>query len=220
MKKTSLLLILLVCAALFTSCSTLDVVKEDAGRAFSEILQVSPAQKKDDWWLITAPDAAACLAISNDTIWMVVDASPFIAAGLDVSALDYFSETIFYAETLTFSLPAWDAENKNVKDSASAQFIADLDFMRGSLNFHTQMDHYGIKFGDGNMFEWAKDLKTNGYNNATQDKDIVFALNPEPLIEAGLNPQQVAGWNYAQVEVDENGETVQVWKLLKPVDLA
>ena len=33
--------------------------------------------------------------------------------------------------------------------------------------------------GNGNMFEWAKDMKTTGMT-IDQDKDIVFVLNPEP----------------------------------------
>jgi hypothetical protein len=49
---------------------------------------------------------------------------------------------------------------------------------REYLGYHAEMDHYNLGFGDGNLFEWAKDLSAN-------DKDIVFALNPEPLIAGG-----------------------------------
>ena len=81
------------------------------------------------------------------------------------------------------------------------------------------MDHYGVILGDGNMFEWAKDMLTNGYGNSVQDKDIVFVLNAEPLIAAGVDPNNVEGWVYAQVLVDTNGRTEQAWKFLKPFDL-
>jgi hypothetical protein len=63
-------------------------------------------------------------------------------------------------------------------------------------------------------------MKTNGYDDADQDKDIVFVLNPEPLIAAGVVPENVEGWVYAQVPVEENGKTEDVWKFLKPFDLA
>jgi len=69
------------------------------------------------------------------------------------------------------------------------------------------------------MFEWAKDMKVNWYDNSNQDKDIVFVLNPEPLIAAGVDIEHVDGWAYAQVQVEENGKMEQVWKLLKPFDL-
>ncbi len=38
--------------------------------------------------------------------------------------------------------------------------------------------------GNGNMFEWAKDMQKN-------DKDIVFVLNPQPFIDAGVDPAKV-----------------------------
>jgi hypothetical protein len=90
---------------------------------------------------------------------------------------------------------------------------------RDSINYHTSLDHYGVKLGDGNMFEWARDLKTNTATGENQDKDIVFVLNPQPLIAAGVDPGKVEGWKYLQVPVEENGKTEQVWKLLKAFDL-
>jgi hypothetical protein len=84
---------------------------------------------------------------------------------------------------------------------------------RGSIGYHGALDHYGVNLGNGNLFEWAKDLDKN-------DKDMVFVLNPEPFIRAGVNPNQVAGWVFAKVPVDdENGRPVEVDKLLKPFDL-
>jgi hypothetical protein len=75
------------------------------------------------------------------------------------------------------------------------------------------MDHYGVNLGGGNLFEWAKDLAAN-------DKDIVFVLDPAPLIAAGADPARVAGWTFAKVTVDdENGKPLEVDKLLKPFDL-
>jgi hypothetical protein len=75
------------------------------------------------------------------------------------------------------------------------------------------MDHYGINLGDGNLFEWAKNLNTN-------DKDIVFVLNPEPFIKAGVDPNRIEGWIFAKVPVeDEKGRMIEVDKILKPFDL-
>jgi hypothetical protein len=90
---------------------------------------------------------------------------------------------------------------------------------RDAINYHASLDHYGVLLGDGNLFEWAKDMKTNAYDDSVQDKDIVFVLNPEPLTAAGVAPDNVEGWAYAQVPIDVNGKTEQVWKLLKPFDL-
>ena len=63
------------------------------------------------------------------------------------------------------------------------------------------------------MFEWAKDMASN-------DKDIVFVLNPEPFIAAGVDPSKIDGWIFAKVETkDESGKTVFVDKLLKAFNL-
>ncbi len=58
-----------------------------------------------------------------------------------------------------------------------------MNLSRGSISYHMALDHYGVALGGGNMFEWAKDLGAN-------DKDIVFVLDPEPLIAAGVDPQR------------------------------
>ncbi|GHU42899.1 hypothetical protein FACS1894111_07580 [Clostridia bacterium] len=94
-----------------------------------------------------------------------------------------------------------------------------VNHYRDSINYHNTLDHYGVKLGDGNMFEWAKDMSTNEYDKSVQDKDIVYVLNPEPLIAAGVDPEKVTGWAYAQVPIEENGKPVQVFKFLKAFDL-
>jgi hypothetical protein len=84
---------------------------------------------------------------------------------------------------------------------------------RTAIGYHMAMDHYGVNLGDGNMFEWAKDMTVN-------DKDMVFVLNPLPFINAGVDPAGIAGWVLNKVTVDdENGRPIQVDKLLKPFNL-
>jgi hypothetical protein len=54
----------------------------------------------------------------------------------------------------------------------------------------------------------------------TNDKDIVFVLNPDPFIAAGVDPARIEGWAFAKVTVDdENGKPIQVDKILKPFNL-
>ena len=87
------------------------------------------------------------------------------------------------------------------------------------LGYHAPMDHFGLMFGGGNVFEWAQNLTTNLTTGGAQDKDAVFVLAPEPFLEAGVDPAAVSGWAYAQVPVMENGVTSLVYKFLKPFDL-
>jgi hypothetical protein len=63
------------------------------------------------------------------------------------------------------------------------------------------------------MFEWAKTLDSN-------DKDVVFVLNPAPLAEAGADTSRIEGWLLAEVPVDdENGRPTTALKLLKAFNL-
>ena len=55
---------------------------------------------------------------------------------------------------------------------------------RSSIGYHGALDHYGVNLGGGNLFEWAKDMNTN-------DKDMVFVLNSEQFINAGLDPNAI-----------------------------
>ena len=87
-----------------------------------------------------------------------------------------------------------------------------VDRYPGRIGYHIALDHYGVDLGGGNMFEWARDLDKN-------DKDIVFVLDPQPLITAGVKPEAVAGWVFAKVPVMSGGKNVEVDKFLKPFDL-
>lgn len=63
------------------------------------------------------------------------------------------------------------------------------------------------------MLEWAKDFTAG-------DKDMVFVLDPAPLEAAGLKPEAVQGWAYAQIQtMDAYGAKISVMRLLKPFNL-
>jgi hypothetical protein len=83
---------------------------------------------------------------------------------------------------------------------------------REAVGYHAALDHYGVNLGDGNLFEWAKDMGKN-------DKDIVFVLNPEPFVKAGVDAQKVDGWLFGKVPVDIEGKPAEVDKFLKPFNL-
>ena len=49
---------------------------------------------------------------------------------------------------------------------------------------------------------------------------MVFALNPQPLIDARVSPAKVTDWVFAKVTViDENNKEIEVDKFLKPYQL-
>jgi len=211
MKK--ILCILATLPLLLTACA-LDVVQTDAIRAFGDVLEVFPAEEYEPHrWRLAAPDGGAWFFFDNMGFGMAVDAAPFVAAGADLSKLKNACEHNMNPgrDSLSFYAPGFDMLNRNVKVTAMTQFEVNLPYVREYLGYHAEMDHYNLNLS-GAMFEWAKDLAAN-------DKDIVFALDPWPLIAAGADPEKVEGWAYAQVPVMRDGKPVQVWKFLKIFDL-
>jgi hypothetical protein len=228
----------LVVAILKTAGGNLDVVGKESITSFDTILQTIPdkvnADELNAGWALTAPDDSVRFIWSEDysksplhDVMLEFDAQPFLDAGLDPDKLPdnyafYEGETMggMGSQMLMVGTKLGsDSFQYSGGATALKAYEKIVENYRDSINYHTSLDHYGVKLGDGNMFEWAKDLATNTATNENQDKDIVFVLNPEPLIAAGVNPETVEGWAYLQVSVEENGKTEQVWKLLKAFDL-
>jgi hypothetical protein len=199
------------------------VVGKDSIRSFQAVLETIPGGAESDGpsggWALSAPDKSARFIWSKNfresplhDVMIVFDAAPFIAAGLDAGKLP---ETITVSGgKITVGTKLGDEELRySGEPSPLASYEQIVSLKRNSIGYHCALDHYGVSLGDGNMFEWAKDMNKN-------DKDIVFVLNPEPFIKAGADPNKVAGWVFAKVPVDdENGKPIEVDKLLKPFDL-
>ncbi|MCE5343191.1 MAG: hypothetical protein LLF96_06315 [Eubacteriales bacterium] len=207
----------------------LDVVGKQSIASFDTVLKTIPDQVKADeangGWSLMAPDGTARFIWSKDysksalhDVMLELDAQPFVAAGLDAGKLpaNYAS---YDGMLMVGTKLGSDEFQYNGTATPLASYEQLVNKYRSTLNYHTALDHYGVKLGDGNMFEWAKDMTKNTTTGKDQDKDIVFVLNPEPLIAAGVDPAKVTGWVYAQVAVEENGQTLQVYKFLKPFNI-
>lgn len=222
--------VLLGSLAACSGLKSLDVVGQESITSFDKVITTIPDQVKEDdrnaGWSLEAPDQSVRFIWSEDysksalhDVMLELDATPFLDAGLDPTKLP--DNYAFYEDMLMVGQKLGnDPFNYQGDPTPLASYEQIVNHYRDVINYHTSLDHYGVKLGDGNMFEWAKDLNTNGYNNENQDKDIVFVLNPQPLIAAGVDPDKVEGWVYAQVPIEENGKTTQVWKFLKPFNLA
>jgi hypothetical protein len=222
--KTKIIKTALLAPFLLTvfSCGKFDVVGTGSIKSFEQVLQqagqVAPDEKNRGWSL-EAPDQSGRFFWSRNyaespryDVMIEFDAAPFIAAGLNPNRLPenfMFQDdkitagTKLGGETLTYP--------GGITPLASYEQLVKLK--RAAVGYHMAMDHYGVNLGGGNVFEWAKDMAAN-------DKDMVFVLNPEPLLKAGVAPNRVAGWTFTKVTVDdENGKPVEADKLLKAFDL-
>jgi hypothetical protein len=213
---------LLTAAAALSCGGALDVVGKDSISSFEKILQTVTVSKDDmnGGWSVTAPDGSSRFIWSENfaesplhDVMIVFRAKPFLDAGLDPDKLPEG-----YAVFDGMIMVGTKLGNETLKYAGEATPLASYEqivkLKRSSIGYHGALDHYGVNLGGGgNMFEWAKDMGTN-------DKDIVFVLNPAPFIAAGVSPDKIEGWAFAKVTVDdENGKPVEVDKILKPFDL-
>jgi len=222
MKKRVLFSSVFVLAAslALTGCGSTDVVASSAVTSFGAMANNDAVQSQAavsggaEYWRLQASEAAVFVlgknADSDLDIALELDATPFINAGLNPSLL---SEERYSFDPATSRLSVvsnlGDTELDGAPgDSVEKTFAQWVKDYRTSIGYHAPMDHFGISLGDGNMLEWAKTLETN-------DKDLVFVLNPEPLIQAGVDPAKLETWVFGEVEVmDEAGKAVMVEKFL------
>ena len=200
----------------------LDVVGKESVTSFKAVLaaaddKVTPDEMNGGWSL-AAPDGSIRFIWSKDyskspmhDVMLELDAQPFLDAGLDAGKLpESFS---FYDGKLMVGTKLGKDE---LKYSGEATPLASYEVIvskyRDAVGYHAALDHYNVSVGNGNLFEWAKDMGKN-------DKDIVFVLDPAPFIAAGVDPNAVAGWVFAKVPVDIDGKPTEVDKLLKPFNL-
>jgi hypothetical protein len=205
------------------SCGKLDVVGKESVKSFSAILDKAPQEIITDemtgGWALFSPDETTKFIWSKNyaesplhDVMIVFEAQPFIDAGLDTNKLPE-NFTVFEGMIMVGTKLGQEVLKYTGEATPLASYEQIVNLKRNSIGYHGALDHYGVNLGDGNLFEWAKDMSTN-------DKDIVFVLNPEPFIAAGTDPARIEGWAFAKVTVDDaNGKPVEVDKILKPFDL-
>lgn len=224
MNRKMIIPLVLTAALVFSAgCQKADLVGQYAGSTYASLLEKGGLAVSSDEdfraWALIAPTGERFLWTQDSAsgkldLIQEFAAAPFLNAGLQPEKLP--QNYLFDADTglirVTADLGEADYQYKGERTPLSSfeQIVANY---RDSIGYHEVLDHYGISFGDGNMFEWAKDMAAN-------DKDLVFVLNPEPFIRAGVEPTAVAGWIFAKVQVkDPNGRTEEAEKFLKPFDL-
>lgn len=197
-----------------TGCTYLDVIGNNSIDKFNELLQMDTKainiKKENKEYQLSTHDGSGSLEWGEKTISMRFDSKPFIQAGVSMSSLP---ENMVDGEYIVIEVNVAEGKGIGDKEGIMSSFESIVEANRGAIGFHQSMGHYGYDFGNGNAFEWAQDFKRN-------DKDIVFVLNPEPFISAGADITAIEGFNYAEVELmEETGEMVMKYKLLKPVNL-
>ena len=221
MKKLIISIVALITILTLAACQATDVVAKVASTSFEAVLKKIPdkiqADDATNSWALTSPTGERFTwskdfaGAGTPDAMLEFDAKPFIDAGLDVTKLP---EGMIVGDKIVYKAELGDEKFNYTGDPKPLDSFKEIvRTNRDVIGYHEKLDHYGIALGNGNMFEWAKDMNTN-------DKDIVFVLNPQPFIDAGVKPDSIEGWLFAKVEMkDKNGKPEQVDKLLKPFDL-
>ncbi len=213
----SLLLVLALAA-----CQKTDVIGQVATTSFDALLKAIPdkvvADDMNGGWALQAPDNSARFIWSKDfsqspthDVMIEFASKPFVDAGLDISKLP---AGMAYDDMIMLGTKYGDeALTYNGEPTPLDSFNQIVKLKRERIGYHEDLDHYGIDLGDGNKFEWAKDMSTN-------DKDIVFVVDPKLFIDAGVDPTKVEGWVFGKVKIkDASGKDVEVDKFLKPFNI-
>lgn len=221
-KKFLMIAVSLMLILSLAACADTDVVGAESVTSFEEVLGAMDNNIAEDemngGWALTSPDGSERFIWSKDysagtphDLMLEFDAQPFIDAGLDVSKLPsgiLIEDKIMVGSNLGDDELTYDGDATPL---ASYEKLVEL--YRERVKYHADLDHYGVDVGDGNMFEWAKDMGTN-------DKDIVFVVDPKMFTDAGVDPTKVEGWIFAKVKVmDEDGKPIEVDKFLKPFSI-
>lgn len=220
----SLVVIAIIAFISFGSRTSLDLVAKVAVTSFDEFVKALPGNVSYDnergGWAIKGMDGKDRMILSKDfnsnnpDLALEIEAEPFLKAGLDATKLPA-NQYIYDSSKGTITMPFELGDEQfgaDAEESAMNALKQIVKTHRASIGYHQALDHYGITLGDGNMFEWAKDMRTN-------DKDMVFVMNPQPWIDAGVDPAKIQGWIFGKVPVMERGKKIEVEKLLKPFNV-
>ncbi|MDR1518576.1 MAG: hypothetical protein LBU23_00315 [Planctomycetota bacterium] len=209
-------------AALIKALSVADVTAIYAKKSYAEMLASLPekpvAEADGDSWRFLAPDGSASFAWDSGTgaagqhaALMRAPAEPFLRAGADPAKLP---AGMLRDGMLNIALDS--AGRSAAKTGASpAESFADLiDANRERIGYHFQLGHFGLDLGGGNLLEWAGDPVANSL-------DLVFVLDPEVFLGAGVDKDRVDGWLFGSVVIHDaaSGRKVEVPKFLKPFNL-
>ena len=204
------------------SCQGLDVIGNDSISAFEEMLNyyennISYNSNYNTFELVS-PDNSTILGWCADYsvgyqngLIISVDASVFLKAGLNESKLP--DNIIIDDDRLIFGV------NYNFVQISSTELQMPLQAYklilgenRYNLSFHSMGDHFSLKVGEGNSFEWAKDMLSN-------ESDIVFMLDPQILTNADADITKIQGWELRTISVHSRMTMIQTEKLVKSFNI-
>ena len=208
-----------VLAGLLAGCSP--AVPDEGNQAFASVASRNKASFQANGYLVlTAPGRRDYLAIrsdfaGSDDVVMGLDLDDFMQAGFDPARLsppDFLPGTPVYdlpTSTLLVSFdlgkPAFDfARYKDAKGKAlplpdAGLLIAEIGRCLPTVMIRdNEARYFGLALGTVAALEWAM-LPEAGSKAAPAASDLLFAIDPAPLVKAGLDPARLQVWKPARL---------------------
>lgn len=202
------------------ACGNKDVeenITEKGINAFNEIVETYPDKKgfhdaMQHWGFEV--ESGEKFEWSNDMsankadFAMVVQAEPLINAGLDVEKLDknvwLFEEagkdSMGMEQPALLILPYDISDTKTTSTESDESMQALLAADNDNLIYHEDQQHYVLNLGGTNEVIWTEELGLN-------DSDMVFVLDAESLIAAGLDIDKLEGSGWVFKEASDKDKT-------------
>ena len=195
--------IVIFAAILLSANPSLDVVANYALKSFETLGEaVEISAYSGNTYAVYSPSRAEQFQY-GEIVQLTFDAAPFLAAGFDPASV----KSAITVSDAYIIIPSENALGFMDTGSAVSTMEAVLRNNRQTLEFHMDHDLFELHLGGGHAFRWAKDWRTN-------TRGMTFVINPEPFVQAGLDPTAIEGWSLASITLDHGrGETVE--RLLK-----
>ncbi len=220
--KIAILLLLISMLSVLSACGSTDLVAKVAVTSLDALVKAIPDEVALDdakgGWAVNGLDGKERLILSKDfsssnpDLAVEFDAAPFISAGLDASKLP--ADQYTYDEAAgKITMPYEYGPDKfggSAEKSALEAFKQIVKTHRSIIGYHEQGDHYMVTLDKyNNIFAWAKDMSTNKI-------DLAFALDPKPLVDAGVDTGKLKEWVFAKLPItDEEGRQIKVDVFMK-----
>ncbi|MCL2566357.1 MAG: hypothetical protein FWE24_11230 [Defluviitaleaceae bacterium] len=196
-----------VCLAmmlLLTSCASWDLIGIGAVEAFDRVINSENVrvENTDIGWVLNMPDGNASLSLDRDGSTSRISFQEYTVRLIDGNVL-------WMGASFEFNTTEYETEMTPL-----TIFKQILHYRPEFIGYHDTGHHYMLHFGDsGNMLMFARDI-------ASQEAGVVFMLNPEQFIEAGVDVHNIDGWHFGPHEtMTIRGQTVTRDFLVKTFDL-
>ena len=194
--------IVIASAIMLSASQKLDIVANYAVESFERLGEGIGLDSYDKrLYDVYSPDGTEIFSF-GESVRLTVDMALFTVAGFDP---DRFGGEAA-VEGTRFTIPSSNVEGVGAANTNSVfdTFENVLRNNRHALEYHMDHDLFELHLGGGNTFRWAKDWRTN-------TRGMTFVLNPQPFINAGLEPENLEGWTLANINIMlglESGQTV------------